>query len=142
MTSWMRSPGADVSRYVPPGEFRQRARRAFAFLVGEGFVATSEDDYRLAFVSSDYLVEIAYDERNGRLITLVEAYVGERTPRASLECLYVAAGLAPAQRVRQIARTLHSLDRAVESQSSALRELLPVLVGPGGQALLLGCHGS
>jgi hypothetical protein len=89
------------------------------------------DESRVAFSSADFGIEVLYDEREGYVTTLIDAFVGDRNPRASLSCLYVEAGLGHAQDVRETARTKHSLDVALGSQAAALRKLLPALLEPG-----------
>ena len=84
--------------------------------------------------AADFLVEAAR-----RFDFLV---VGERNPRANLICLYVEAGLGPAQEIREVARSAKLLGPVLESQALALRALLPELRGPRAVDLLLGCHGT
>lgn len=134
--------GATVAKYVKPETFVREACEHFAFLVGvHGFVGPVVDDYRLLYTSASFSVEVHYDDRDGRVITIVDATVGRRNPRAGLQCLYVESGLGPAQRVRDIARSERSLKSALESQASALDTLVPVLGGDKGPTLLLACNG-
>jgi hypothetical protein len=114
----------------------------FDFLVKEhGFVGPLVDRNSVSFSTNRFVIEILYDWRDGRVITKVKADVGNRHPRASLDCLYVEAKLGPAQQIKDIARSTHSLVKALGSQASALVELMPILNGPWGSSLLLRCHG-
>jgi hypothetical protein len=130
-----------LAKYVKPDAFDDAARRYFAFLLERGFVGPDVKEYRLLFTSQRLSVNVLYDDSDGRVITLIEAIVGDRNPIAGLQCLYVEAGLGPAQRIRDIARSAGTLDTALASQSSALQELIPVIEGVRGAAVLIKCHG-
>jgi hypothetical protein len=133
---------ATVAKYVKSETFVREACERFAFLVdAHGFVGPVAEDYRLLYTSAAFSVEVLYDDRDGRVITIVDATVGRRNPRAGLQCLYVEAGLGPAQQVRDIVRTERSLESALSSQASALDRLVPVLGGDKGSTLLLACNG-
>jgi hypothetical protein len=131
-----------MSKYIRAKDFSAEAVRRFDFLVGEGFVPLSSDGHRLLFSSAAFAVEVLYDDRDGRVLTLIDAHVGERNPRANLICLYVEAGLGPAQAIREIARSTRLLGSVLESHAVALRALLPELNGPRAADLLLECHGT
>lgn len=130
-----------MAKYIKPEAFAHEVAKAFHHLLATGFVAAPPEDYRLLFTSGKYSVEVLFDDRDGRVITLVDAYVGRRNPRSGLQCLYVEAGLGPAQSISDIARSARSLRLAVASQASALRELLPILETDRGPALMLACNG-
>ena len=95
----------------------------------------------ISFSSGDLGVEVIYDDRDGRVLTIVRAFFAERSPRAGLGCLYVSSGLGPQQNIRDIARSEKQLKASLESQAEAFRKVLPVLSGPDGPDLLLRCHG-
>ena len=130
-----------MAKYLKPDAFDDAARRYFGFLLEHGFVGPDVEEYRLLFTSQGLSVNVLYDDSDGRVITLVEAVVGDRNPVAGLQCLYVEAGLGPAQRIRDIGRTARTLRTALASQSSALQELIPLLDGERGAAMLVQCHG-
>jgi hypothetical protein len=126
---------------LTPDDFSEAARRHFEPLSDQGFVAASVEGYRLAWTSGELAIEVLYDERDRQVLTVVDGFVGERNPRAGLSCLYVESGLGPAQKIHSVARSQRLLERALASQAEALQELLPILTGPRGHALLLSCHG-
>ena len=130
-----------MPKYIDANDFLAEAAREFDFLITEGFAPRSGDGHRMLYSSGAFAVEVLYDDRDGRVITLVDAYVGERNPRAGLICLYVEAGLGPAQRIREIARSRRTLRPVLQSQAAALRQLLPELTGARASDLLLKCHG-
>jgi len=130
-----------VRKYLKEGEFNREAERAFAFVRDFGFFGPERGEDRVAFSSGQLGVEVMYDDRDGRVITIVRAYLAERNPRAGLGCLYVQAGLGPQQDVRDIARSAKQLPASLESQATAFRKLLPALSGADGPDLLLRCHG-
>jgi hypothetical protein len=131
-----------MAKYIDATDFLAEAARRFDFLVSEGFVPHSSDGHRLLYSSAAFAVEVLYDDRDGRVITLIDAHVGERNPRANLICLFVEAGLGPAQDIREIARSTKLLSPVLESHAAALRALLPELKGPRASDLLLECHGT
>jgi hypothetical protein len=131
-----------VARSLSLNDFLDEAERHFAFLVeANGFSSRRVNDIGLVYATPAFSVEVIYDESEGRVVTLINSTVESRHPRAGLSCLYVEAKLGPAQHVREIARTSHSLAAALASQASALQALLPILNGPARATLLLGCHG-
>jgi hypothetical protein len=127
---------------LDPADFLAEGARRFDFLLGEAFVPHATGGHRLLYSSATFTVEVLYDDRDGRVSTLIDANVGERNPRANLICLYVAAGLGAAQDVREIARSAKLLGPVLESQAAALQVLLQELTGPRGADLLLKCHGT
>jgi hypothetical protein len=130
-----------MAKYIDTDDFVTDAAREFDFLISRGFVPGSSGDHRLLYASGDFAIEVLYDDRDGRVVTLVAAHVGDRNPRASLICLFVEAGLGPAQSVREICRTRKMLRPVLRSQAAALRDLLPKLTGPHAENLLLECNG-
>ena len=131
-----------MPKYIETTEFLTEAARRFEFLVGEGFVQHSSEGHRLLYSSAAFAVEVLFDDRDGRVLTLIDGQVGERNPRANLICLFVEAGLGPAQSIKEIARSTRLLGPVLESQAVALRALLPELNGPRAAGLLLECHGT
>jgi hypothetical protein len=132
---------ASMTKYVKPNEFRSAAERHFRFLGEANLLGPEEADYSLSYSSGWFGVEVHYDDRDGRIITVVRMSVGERNPRASLQCLYVMAELGPAQDIREIARSVKSISHVLESHAEALRKLLPVIESDDGPDLVLACHG-
>lgn len=130
-----------VKKFFDPPSFHERCTPRFAFLADLGFAGPYVEGYRVLFVSGQHSVEVHFDDADGRVVTIVEGAVGHRNPRAGLICLYVAAGLGPAQHIREIGRTSSTLDSALKSQADALRRLLPVLEGDAGEPLLIHCNG-
>ena len=131
-----------MAKYIQATDFLAEAASRFDFLVREGFVPHSGDGHRLLYSSAPFAVEVLYDDCDGRVLTLIDAHVGERNPRANVICLYVEAGLGPAQDIREIARSPKLLSPVLESHALALRALLPELNGPRAANLLLECHGT
>jgi hypothetical protein len=131
-----------MTKYIGSSDFLAAAAAAFDFLLGAGFVLGASDGHRLLYASGDFAVEVLYDDRDGRVITLIDAHVDDRNPRANLICLYVEAGLGPAQAIREIARSKKILVPVLESHAAALRALMPVLNGPTASGLFLACHGT
>ena len=129
-----------MPRYVSATDFLSEAAHEFDFLIAEGFLPGPSENHCLRYTSSAFAIEVFYDDRDGRVITLVDGYVAE-CPRAGLICLFVEAGLGPAQRIREIARSKKTLRSALQSQAAALRELLPELTGPRASDLLWECRG-
>jgi hypothetical protein len=129
-------------KYVDPAAFQASVSQQFEAAAAEGrLLGPITDGYRVAYSSRKFSIAVVYDESDGRVETYVDARIGSRHPHASLSCLYVEARLGPAQRIRQIARTRHSLERALGTQAAGLHELLPLLMGPGRDSLLASCVG-
>lgn len=136
------APAFSSPKYIDPARFLAVVSGAFGPPAAEGrLVGPLADRHRVAYTSRRFSIGVVYDEMDGRVETFVETRHGNRQLRASLSCLYVEAGLGPAQRIHQIARTQHSLERAVSTQASALHELLPILTGPSRGSLLTKCVG-
>jgi hypothetical protein len=131
-----------VKKFFDQSIFRERCTPPFSFLSDLGFAGPYGDDYQLLYVSDQHSVEVHFDDADGRVVTIIEGTAGHRNPRAGLICLYVAAGLGPAQHIREIGRTSSTLDSALESQAAALRRLLPILEGADGGPLLVQCNGQ
>ena len=131
-----------MPKYSDTAKFRAVAAHEFDFLTGAGFLIGSSEGHRLLYASAVFSVEVLYDSRDGRVVTIIDGHLGERNLRASLVCLFVESGSGPAQKVRETARSRKTLSPVLASQASALRELLPELTGPRASDLLLRCHGS
>jgi hypothetical protein len=130
-----------MAKYIKAADLLDEARERFQFLKDADFVGPEEGDYWLSYSSGFIGVEVHYDDRDGRVVTIVRTTVGDRNPRASLQCLYVTAKLGAAQDIREIARSGKSIAAVLESQAVALRKLLPIIEGGRGPDLILGCHG-
>jgi hypothetical protein len=114
--------------------------RAFGFLAERGYETLAEESGRFAWTSAEIGVEVGYDSHERRVVTVLDAFVGDRHARASLPCLYVETGCGPAQDVHENAVSTHTVRRAVEAQSSALAAVLAI-VEQRGTEVLLRCHG-
>jgi len=121
--------------------FNDLAPRAFDFLRTEFAMTgpTSCND-AISFESPDLAIAIGLDRHDGIRVNF-QANSGERKYRASINCLYVASGLGPAQSVKSTARTRHTLQQSLQSNASALRELLPRLRADNRDSLFAACHG-
>ena len=122
-------------------DFPERVERALAPLSAFGFVVATTERYELRCTTGWIAVVVMYDTHDGRVETVVEMEVDGYLRRAGLDCLFVAAGLGPAQRVKGIARTEYALDGVLESQAQALVALMPKLQGDEGPALAIACSG-
>lgn len=123
------------------GGFVEEAKAAFDFLRDSGFVGPEVHEYGLYFSTGTVGVEVLFDEREGRVVTLVQRALEDWNAKASLQCLYVAAGLGPAQDIRSVARSRKLVAPAVNSHARALRKLLPVVREEDNRQLLRDCHG-
>ena len=130
-----------MPKYIKQVEFLQEAKSRFDFLRERDFLGPEEGDYWLSYSSGTLGVEVLYDDRDGRVLTVVRSSIGDRNPRAGLQCLYVTATLGPAQDIREIARSFKDLGPVLESHAAALEKVLTVIDGPGGFDLLVKCHG-
>jgi len=130
-----------MTKYMKSSHFLHEARERFRFLRDANFTGPEEGDYWLSYGSGTIGVEVHFDDRDGRVITVIRATVGDRNPRASLHCLYVRAGLGVAQDVKEIARSARMVAQVLESQAAGLRQLLPIIEGPAGPEVMLACHG-
>lgn len=124
--------------------FGDEVRQRFRFLVDqEGFLGPEEDGSGfLAYHAPKLAITMVLDQRNRYAKTLVEGEVDGFTASAELKCLYLHAGLGPAQHVVWSAGTMHALIKALDSQVVALRKILPMLKGEGAAKLLRECHGK
>src|SRR4051794_34899045 len=77
------------------------APRAFGFLAECGYETVAEEPGRFVWTSAELGVEVAYDSHERRVVTVLDAFIGDRHARASLACLYVETGCGPAQDVRE-----------------------------------------
>lgn len=136
-----REPGESVSRYVDEEQFRTAVRKRFDFLKDGEFLGPEETEDRVSYSTGEMAIELLYDRRDGRVVCIVRARLVDRSPRAGLACLYVAAGLGPAQEVRDIARNEKQLSKALDAHAEVVRKLLPELFGDRRDDLLLECHG-
>lgn len=130
-----------MAKYVKSADFLAEARGHFQFLRDADFLGPEAGEYGLSYSSGLLGVEVLYDDRDGRILTIVRSSVGNRNPRAGLPCLYVSAKLGPAQDIREIARSRKALADVLETHAAALRKLLPIVEGADGANLLLNCHG-
>jgi hypothetical protein len=126
-----------VASSVDPAVFGQEVERQFGFLADDRFAGPFVGDGVVEFVSDEMVIGVYLEPRYGEVVTVVSA----RGFRAGLSCLYVAAGLGPAQAIGNTARTRHSLTKTVASNALALQVLLPRLETAEGQRLLAECHG-
>jgi hypothetical protein len=130
-----------VSKYLRSEDFVREARLRFDTLRTEGFRPRERSEYWVSYEDDDLVVDVMYDDRDGRVSTSFGPVVGDRRPHAGLSCLYVMSGLGAAQDIRDLARNASSLAAVLDSQRSALHRLLPVITGPDGPDLLLHCQG-
>lgn len=121
--------------------FVAEARERYAFLLEGGFIGPEETEYTVYYGSGRLGVGAYYDDHDGRVLTLIDGQTDGRTARAGLSCLYVSAGLGPAQDIRQIARSEKALGKVIDSHVRALRQIIPLLEGSQGVPLLKTCHG-
>lgn len=123
--------------------FAEIALGEFIFLLqGRGFMGPEVGDAAIFYYSPAVSIEILYDSRSKYVQTFVTGLVRERYLRAELSCLYVTAGLGPAQDIGWSAGKVHALEKSLRSQARALRTLLPMLKRGGRRdELLVGCHG-
>ncbi len=129
-----------MPKYLSPEEFSSEAERVFGFLEPT-FVGLEKTNFRHYYSTGSIGLAIMFNDGDGRVITVVEAQVGERNVNASVDCLYVSARLGPAQDIREIVRSPKQLRPVLDSQAAAIKKLLPVLDGPSGPDLLVSCHG-
>ncbi len=126
--------------------FQKEVEEAFGFLVQDfGFLgpeirASGVLVETLVYHSSDISVTVDYDDREHYAVTGISGMAGGNYMRAGLSCLYVEGGLGPAQHIKYRATTSHSLKKALLSQGTALRKILPLLSGSERNSLLSGCH--
>lgn len=130
-----------VAKYVESSDFLAEARSQFRFLLDVDFLGPEEREFWLSYSGGMLGVDVVYEERDGRIVTVIRSSVGDRNPRAGLDCLYVSAKLGPAQDIRGIARSPKFLRPVLESQAAALRKVMPVVASADGNDLLLTCHG-
>ena len=130
-----------MARSVRPKQFASAAKPGFAFLAEHGFRGPIESETALAYSIPSLILRVLYDEFDGRVLISIGARTDRGELHASLDCLYVEAGLGPAQDIKDIARSTHSLTVAIESHASALRRFLPVLTGPNIGSLVEKCAG-
>ncbi|MCP2250958.1 hypothetical protein [Lentzea aerocolonigenes] len=124
--------------------FGDEVKQRFRFLVDEeGFLGPEEDGNGfLAYHAPNLAITMVLDQRSRYARTLVDGGADGFAARTELTCLYVHAGLGPAQHVVWSAGTMHALMKALDSQVVALRKILPMLRGEGAAKLLRECHGK
>ena len=121
--------------------FRSEARRHFDPVLEGAFAIASDDDYRIRYSRRELAVEVLYDAWEVRLVTLLEARIGERNVRAGLTCIYVVAGLGVAQQVLERARSPRLLSSALASQAEATGVVVSTLNQEDLSSAMLRCHG-
>jgi len=130
-----------MTKRNPMADFIAAAEEQFDYLTNtRGFFGPERRPDGLAYHSPSLEVDVLFDPREESVVTLVQAMVEDRHLRAELSCLYAEAGLGPVQDIKRAARTGHTLQRSMASQSEALKRLLPVLTGPTKDKLLKICH--
>src|SRR4051812_3624021 len=106
------------------GEFLAKAEETFEFLTQvEGFLGPEYRPDGLAYHSPSLEIDVLLDQREQAIVTLVRGMVEELHLRAELSCLYAEASLGAVQDVKRTARTTHTLERSLSSQSEALRRV-------------------
>jgi hypothetical protein len=122
-------------------DFLGQAEAAFHYLTREeGFLGPERRPDGLAYHSPSLEVDVLLDQREQAVVTLIRALVDDLHLRAELSCLYAKASLGAVQDVKRTARTTHTMQRSLASQSEALKRLLPVLAGSSKDGLLKACH--
>src|SRR5690349_10831686 len=102
--------GVDLAR------FREEVEARFGFLSEHGFAGPVAEGGTVEYVCERLSVRVTYGGHQHELLTTVSAM----GLHAGLSCLYVEAGLGPAQAIGGIARSVHSLEKTVVSQAAAL----------------------
>jgi hypothetical protein len=132
--------------------FPDEVRRHFDFLVTEhDFTGPVEDDRpspldgHLTYAATTLLVTVglalgpASDQNVETGLTLstptarIQVYLGE---------LFAAAGLGPVSRVPIGAQTRRAMAKSIAAQGAALRQVLPMVLGPDGASLMRRTSGS
>jgi hypothetical protein len=122
----------------------QRGAEAFAFLIDDwDFEGPECTESGIAYHRPDLHVtaEIWAWKREAGISTggvRVDADAGTRRS-ADLSCLYVQAGLGPAQHVPEQIGGGHTIAKRLDQHARALRLLMPHLTGPGGTTLFRRC---
>lgn len=127
---------------VPAESFAYEAERTFGFLVeAHGFAPPRHTGGSAVFVSDQLVVEVSYDARSKYVTTTATALIEGRDVSSELSCLYEHAGLGAPERIGRLAVTAAALSGALLTHAAAVRELLPTLLGPARDRMLLACHG-
>lgn len=122
--------------------FGYEAERTFGFLVeAHGFAPPQHRSGAATFTGPELVLEVRYDERSKYLTTTATALIEGRGVSSELSCLYEHAGLGAPERIGRLAVTPAALAGALLTHAAAVRELLPALLGPARDRLLLACHG-
>ena len=117
---------------------------AFSFLVDPcGFEGPETTSDGLRYRRGDLTVEVSswsrHHEAGFDTIVAVEARGDEPRRSASLDSLYVACGLGPAQDVPTGGGSRATIRKRIDQHSRALRALMPHLDGPDLPELLRRC---
>lgn len=122
-------------------EFLRLTEASFEFLTrSNGLLGPERRADGFAYHSPSLEIDVLLDQREQAVVTLIREFVDDLDLRAELPCLYAEASLGAAQDVKRVARTNHTLQRSLTSQSAALERLLPLLEGPSKGRLLRACH--
>lgn len=123
--------------------FGDEVKQRFRFLVDqEGFLGPEEYEGAVAYHAPNLTIKVVLNRRDRYALTLINGELaGGFAARTTLSCLYVRAGLGPAQHVVLSAGTLHALLKALDSQAAAMRKILPILKSEAVAKLLRECHG-
>ena len=117
----------------------------FAFLVQQwGFDGPEHAEDGIAYHHPDMHIELAiWAWKNEAGLTTGIRRRNRATgamEEAGLECLYLAAGLGPAQDVPENVGGGRSIAKRVAQQARAVQRLLPLLNRPGGEELMSRCR--
>jgi hypothetical protein len=124
----------------------QHGPGAFAFLCGDwNFDGPERTEDGLAYHRHDLHVNIAvwaWKNETGFTTSLLGPSAADGARRvAALECLYVTAGLGTAYDVPEAAGSGHTITKRISQHAEALRQVMPLLTGPSGEALWRACVG-
>lgn len=122
----------------------QHGAEAFAFLIEEwDFDGPERTEGGIAYHRPDLHLstEIWAWKREAGMTTGVVHVDTEAGTRhgADLSCLYVQAGLGPAQHVPEQVGGGHTIAKRIDQHARAVRLLMPHVTGPGATALFHRC---
>jgi hypothetical protein len=134
------------SRAGPVDVVWQHGRCAFAFLCEDwNFDGPERTEDGLAYHRPDLHVNMAvwaWKNESGFTTSLLGPSAADGARRAAtLECLYVTAGLGSAYDVPEAAGSGHTIKKRINQHAEALRQVMPLLTGPSGEALWRACAG-